>query len=90
MSNAINVREVLGIHEKLQPLFFDPAGPDRYAAMDRKRITEELFEELYRRINRINNRGIPEDTRQLYEELTVTFCKILHAEEVTIKGRAVE
>lgn len=48
MSNAINVREVLGIEEKRPPLFFDPVGPDRYAAMDRKRITESLFEEWYR------------------------------------------
>lgn len=88
MSNMINVRDILGVQEQPPALFFDPVGPDRYAAMDRKRITEELFEELYMRINRINNRGIPADTKQLYEDLTITFCKILHAEEATIKGRA--
>jgi len=88
MSNNIDVRAILGVQEKPPALFFDPVGPDRYAAMDRKRITEELFEELYMRINRINNRGIPADTKQLYEDLTITFCKILHAEEATIKGRA--
>ena len=71
MSNAINVREVLGIEEKRPPLFFDPVGPDRYAAMDRKRITESLFEEWYRKINQTNTRGIPEDIRQLYESATI-------------------
>lgn len=88
MSNAINVREVLGIEEKRPPLFFDPVGPDRYAAMDRKRITESLFEEWYRKINQTNTRVIPEDIRQLYESATVAMCQILTEEERIIKGRA--
>lgn len=87
MSNAINVREVLGIEEKRPPLFFDPVGPDRYAAMDRKRITESLFEEWYRKINQTNTRGIPEDIRQLYESATIAMCQILTEEERIIKGR---
>lgn len=88
MSNAINVREVLGIEEKRPPLFFDPVGPDRYAAMDRKRITESLFEEWYRKINQTNTRGIPEDIRQLYESATIALCQILTEEDRIIAGRA--
>lgn len=87
MSSAINVREVLGIQEKLPPLFFDPVGPDRYAAMDRKRITEQLFEEWYRKINATNTRGIPSDVRELYEAATIALCQILTEEERLIKGR---
>lgn len=88
MDNYINVREVMGAVESRPPLFFDPVGPDRYAAMDRKRITEQIFEEWYRKINGTNTRGIPAEVRHLYEEATVALCKILTKEEDIIKGRA--
>lgn len=88
MDNYINVREAMGAVESRPPLFFDPVGPDRYAAMDRKRITEQIFEEWYRKINGTNTRGIPAEVRHLYEEATVALCKILTKEEDIIKGRA--
>lgn len=88
MDNYINVREVMGAVESRPPLFFDPVGPDRYAAMDRKRITEQIFEEWYRKINGTNTRGIPAEVRHLYEDATVALCKILTKEEDIIKGRA--
>lgn len=88
MDNYINVREVMGAVENRPPLFFDPVGPDRYAAMDRKRITEQIFEEWYRKINGTNTRGIPVEVRHLYEDATVALCKILTKEEDIIKGRA--
>lgn len=88
MDNYINVREVMGAVENRPPLFFDPVGPDRYAAMDRKRITEQIFEEWYRKINGTNTRGIPAEVRHLYEDATVALCKILTKEEDIIKGRA--
>lgn len=88
MANNINVREIMGAVEKPRCLFFDPVGPDRYAAMDRKRITEQIFEEWYRKINGTNTRGIPAEVRHLYEDATVALCKILTKEEDIIKGRA--
>lgn len=88
MDNYINVREVMGAVENRPPLFFDPVGPDRYAAMDRKRITEQIFEEWYRKINGTNTRGIPAEVRHLYEDATVALCKILTEEEKIIKERA--
>ena len=88
MANNINVREVMGAAERPRCLFFDPVGPDRYAAMDRKRITEQIFEEWYRKINATNTREIPEDVRSLYEDATIALCKILNKEEELIKGRA--
>lgn len=87
MDNAINVREILGVNEKPAALFFDPVGPDRYTAMERKRITEQLFEEWYRKINATNTRGIPSDVRELYEAATIALCQILTEEEKLIKGR---
>lgn len=87
MDNYINVREVMGAVENRPPLFFDPVGPDRYAAMDRKRITEQIFEEWYRKINGTNTRGIPAEVRRLYEDATVALCKILTKEEDIIKWR---
>ena len=88
MEQYIDVREIMGANDKPVGLFFDPVGPDRYAAMDRKRITESLFEELYRKINQTNTRGIPEDIRQLYESATIALCQILTEEERIIAGRA--
>ena len=88
MDNYINVREVMGAVENRPPLFFDPVGPDRYAAMDRKRITEQIFEEWYRKINTTNTRAIPADLKRLYEDATITLCQILTKEEDIIKGRA--
>lgn len=88
MDNYINVREVMGAVENRPPLFFDPVGPDRYAAMDRKRITEQIFEEWYRKINTTNTRAIPADLRRLYEDATIALCQILTEEERIIKGRA--
>lgn len=88
MDNYINVREVMGAAENRPPLFFDPVGPDRYAAMDRKRITEQIFEEWYRKINTTNTRAIPADLRRLYEDATIALCQILTEEEKIIKGRA--
>lgn len=88
MENYINVREVMGVVEARPALFFDKVGPDRYAAMDRKRITEQIFEEWYRKINTTNTRGIPEDIRHLYEQATIALCQILTEEEKIIKGRA--
>lgn len=88
MEQYIDVRKIMGANDTPVGLFFDPVGPDRYAAMDRKRITEQLFEEWYRRINQTNTRGIPEDIRQLYESATVAMCQILTEEERIIKGRA--
>ena len=84
----INVREIMGANDTPTGLFFDPVGPDRYAAMDRKRITEQIFEEWYRKINGTNTRGIPAEVRHLYEDATVALCKILTEEEKIIKGRA--
>ena len=86
MSNFIDVKEALGIAEERPALFFQPVGPDRYAAMDRKRITESIFEEWFRKINYTNTRGIPKEIMQLYEEATLTLCRILHEEENIIKG----
>lgn len=83
----INVREIMGANDKPAVLFFDPVGPDRYAAMDRKRITEQIFEEWYRKINTTNTRAIPESVKHLYEEATITLCQILTEEENIIKGR---
>ena len=88
MDNYINVREVMGAVESRPPLFFDPVGPDRYAAMERKRITEQIFEEWYRKINTTNTRAIPADLRRLYEDATIALCQILTKEEDIIKGRA--
>ena len=87
MDNYINVREVMGAVENRPPLFFDPVGPDRYAAMDRKRITEQIFEEWYRKINTTNTRAIPADLKRLYEDATIALCQILTKEEDIIKGR---
>lgn len=87
MDNYINVKEVMGAVNR-PPLFFDPVGPDRYAAMDRKRITEQIFEEWYRKINGTNTRAIPENIRELYETVTIGLCQILTEEEKIIKGRA--
>lgn len=88
MDNYINVREVMGAVENRPPLFFDPVGPDRYAAMDRKRITEQIFEEWYRKINTTNTRAIPAELKRLYEDATIALCQILTEEEKIIKGRA--
>lgn len=88
MEQYIDVRKIMGANDTPVGLFFDPVGPDRYAAMDRKRITEQLFEEWYRRINQTNTRGIPEDIRQLYESATIALCQILTEEERIIAGRA--
>lgn len=87
MQNVINVREILGVEPKRPPLFFDPIGPDRYAAMDRKRIFEQRFEQIYREINQTNTRGIPKDLIELYEKWTVLSCQIINEEEKIIKGR---
>lgn len=87
MDNYINVREVMGAVENRPPLFFDPVGPDRYAAMDRKRITEQIFEEWYRKINTTNTRAIPADLKRLYEDATIALCQILTEEEKIINGR---
>ena len=88
MSGKINVREILGVEETRPPLFFDPVGPDKYAAMDRKKITMQIFEEWYRRINQTNTRGIPADLKRMYEDATITLCRILTEEEHIIKGGA--
>lgn len=88
MEQYIDVRKIMGANDSPVGLFFDPVGPDRYAAMDRKRITEQLFEEWYRKINQTNTRGIPEDIRQLYESATIALCQILTEEERIIAGRA--
>lgn len=88
MENLINVREILGVEEKRPPLFFDPVGPDRYQAMDRKRITEQIFEEWYRKINATNTRALPKDLIQLYEDATIKLCAILSEEEKIIRGGA--
>ena len=88
MEQYIDVRKIMGANDTPTGLFFDPVGPDRYAAMDRKRITEQIFEEWYRKINGTNTRGIPVEVRHLYEDATVALCKILTEEEKIIKGRA--
>ena len=88
MENVINVRDILGVQEKRPPLFFDPVGPDKYQAMDRKRITSQIFEEWYRKINYTNTRGLPADLVQLYEDATIALCKILTEEEKIITGRS--
>lgn len=87
MDNYINVREVMGAVESRPPLFFDPVGPDRYAAMERKRILEQHFEAIYREINHTNTRGIPAETRQKWEAWTIATCQLLTEEENNIKGR---
>lgn len=87
MEQYIDVRKIMGANDTPTGLFFDPVGPDRYAAMDRKRITEQIFEEWYRKINGTNTRGIPVEVRHLYEEATVKLCQILTEEEKIIKGR---
>ena len=88
MEQYIDVRKIMGANDTPAGLFFDPVGPDRYAAMDRKRITEQIFEEWYRKINTTNTRAIPADLKRLYEDATVTLCQILTKEEDIIKGRA--
>ena len=88
MEQYIDVRKIMGANDRPKVLFFDPVGPDRYAAMDRKRITEQIFEEWYRKINTTNTRAIPADLRHLYEEATIALCQILTKEEDIIKGRA--
>lgn len=88
MTEKINVKEILGVQEKRPPLFFDPVGPDKYEAMDRKKITEQIFEDWYRRINYTNTRGLPADLVQLYEDATIALCRILTEEEKIIKGGA--
>lgn len=88
MEQYIDVREIMEANSKPVGLFFDPVGPDRYAAMERKRITEQIFEEWYRKINGTNTRGIPADVKHLYEEATIALCQILTKEEDIIKGRA--
>ena len=88
MEQYIDGRKIMGANDTPVGLFFDPVGPDRYAAMDRKRITEQIFEEWYRKINGTNTRGIPADVRRLYEEATIALCQILTKEEDIIKGRA--
>ena len=87
MEQYIDVRKIMGANDTPVGLFFDPVGPDRYAAMDRKRITEQMFEEWYRKINATNTRGIPSDVRELYEAATIALCQILTKEENIIKGR---
>lgn len=88
MEQYIDVRKIMGANDTPVGLFFDPVGPDRYAAMDRKRITEQIFEEWYRKINTTNTRAIPADLKRLYEDATITLCQILTKEEDIIKGRA--
>ncbi len=88
MEQYINVREIMGANDKPVGLFFDPIGPDRYAAMERKRILEQHFEAIYREINHTNTRGIPEETRQKWEAWTIATCQLLTEEENNIKGRA--
>lgn len=88
MEQYIDVRKIMGANDTPAGLFFDPVGPDRYAAMDRKRITEQIFEEWYRKINTTNTRAIPADLKRLYEDATITLCQILTKEEDIIKGRA--
>ena len=88
MEQYIDVRKIMGANDRPTALFFDPVGPDRYAAMDRKRITEQIFEEWYRKINTTNTRAIPADLKRLYEDATITLCQILTKEEDIIKGRA--
>ena len=51
MEQYIDVRKIMGANDTPVCLFFDPVGPDRYTAMERKRITEQMFEEWYRKIN---------------------------------------
>ena len=77
MANEINVREILGVEPSRPAIFFDPTGPDRYAAMERKRIFEKHFEDINREINHTNTHGIPKDIMELYDNWTVLSCRIL-------------
>lgn len=87
MEQYIDVRKIMGANDTPTGLFFDPVGPDRYAAMERKRILEQHFEAIYREINHTNTRGIPEETRQKWEAWTIATCQLLTEEENNIKGR---
>ena len=86
MSNEINVREVLGVKEDYRPLFFEKVGPDPFEAMDRYKVTYQVFKEWHDRINKTNTRGLPKDLMQVYEEATESLCKVLNAEKEIIKG----
>lgn len=86
MSNAINVREVLGIEERRAPLFIKAVGPDKLEAAKRLAITEKNFEDWYNAINATNTRQMPVDLVDLYEEATITLCRILAFEKNIATG----
>lgn len=86
MSREINVKEVLGVQEDYEPLFFDKVGPDPFEAAKRYEETYKFFKTWHARINETNTRGLPKDLIQKYETATVALCVIL-AEEKKISRK---
>lgn len=77
----INVKEVLGVQEDYEPLFFKKVGPDPFEAAKRYEETHKVFETWHARINETNTRGLPNDLIQLYEKATMDLCMILAMEK---------
>ena len=77
----INVKEILGVQEEYQPLFFDKVVPDPFEAARRYEETYEIFKKWHARINETNTRGLPKDLIQLYERATMDLCVILAMEK---------
>ena len=86
MDNVINVREILGVEERRDPLFIKSVGPDKNEAAKRLAATEEIFQEWHNRINATNTRQLPADLVYLYEEATITLCRILSFEKDIVTG----
>lgn len=86
MANEINVRDILGVEPRHNPLFFKPVGPDKGEAAKRLAITEQSFEAWYNAINATNTRQVPSDLKELYEEATITLCRILAYEKDIVLG----
>jgi len=86
MSSAINVRDILGVQERRPALFFRPVGPDKAEAAKRLAVTEKFFEDWHGRINETNTRQLPADLVDLYEEATITLCRILTYEKEIVNG----
>ena len=88
MNNMINVRDILGVEEKRPPLFFRPVGPDKHEAAKRLAVTEKFFEDWHGRINETNTRQLPADLVDLYEDATITLCRVLQMEKQIVSGGA--
>jgi len=87
MSNGINVKDILGVVEKKQSLFFRAVGPDKREAAKRLAETEKFFEEWHGVINQTNTRALPEDLVDLYDDVAAGLCRILSYEkDIVTKG----